>query len=78
MAPKIVRQDRPVPTTIRAAIYARVSTINAGQDPGMQTRELKEYCQRRGWEIHYTYVDNGYSGRKDSRPATQQNDARRP
>ena len=35
---------------MRAAISARVSTNN-GQDPGMQTRELREYCQRRGWEI---------------------------
>jgi len=34
----------------------------------MQTRELEEYCQRRGWELHDIYVDNGYSGKKDSRP----------
>ena len=34
----------------------------------MQTRELEEYCERRGWEVHDTYVDNGYSGKKDSRP----------
>ncbi len=33
---------------MRAAIYARVSTSN-GQDPSVQTRELREYCQRRGW-----------------------------
>ena len=68
MAPQIVRQDCPVPTRVRAAIYARVSTVNSGQDPAMQTRELKEYCQRRGWEVHDTYVDHGYSGKKDSRP----------
>jgi len=64
----VVRQDSTVPPTIRAAIYARVSTINAGQGPSMQTRELQEYCQRRGWELHDTYVDSGYSGKKDSRP----------
>src|SRR5579859_4492281 len=52
----------------RAAIYARVSTSNNGQDPGMQTRELEEYCQRRGWEIAGTYVDQGISGSKESRP----------
>jgi len=68
MAARIVRQDGAVPTQVHAAIYARVSTINAGQDPTMQTRELEEYCQRRGWEVHDTYVDNGYSGKKDSRP----------
>jgi DNA invertase Pin-like site-specific DNA recombinase len=35
----------------------------------MQTRELTEYCQRRGWEVFDLYVDNGVSGKKDSRPA---------
>jgi DNA invertase Pin-like site-specific DNA recombinase len=68
MAARIVRQDVSIPVKVQAAIYARVSTINAGQDPTMQTRELEEYCERRGWEVHDTYVDNGYSGKKDSRP----------
>ena len=52
---------------MRAAIYARVSTNN-GQDPGMQTRELREYCQRRSWEIEGEYVDAGVSGAKERRP----------
>jgi DNA invertase Pin-like site-specific DNA recombinase len=52
----------------RAAIYARVSTSNHGQDVGMQTRELQEYCQRRGLEIVGEYTDVGVSGSKDSRP----------
>jgi len=34
----------------------------------MQTRELEEYCQRRGWELAGCYVDNGISGSKESRP----------
>src|ERR1700733_11297517 len=51
---------------MRAAIYARVSTNN-GQDPHMQTRELKEYCQRRGWEIEGEYVDVGISGATEKR-----------
>ncbi|HEV2495068.1 MAG TPA: recombinase family protein [Terriglobia bacterium] len=55
------------PTT-KAAIYARVSTSNNGQDPGMQVAELEEYCQRRGWKIAGCYVDNGVSGSKESRP----------
>jgi DNA invertase Pin-like site-specific DNA recombinase len=50
------------------AIYARVSTLNAGQDPSMQTRELTEYCTRRGWELAGVYVDSGISGATDSRP----------
>lgn len=52
---------------MRAAIYARVSTNN-GQDPTMQTRELREYCERRGWEIAGEYVDAGISGAKERRP----------
>src|SRR5271155_4347310 len=52
---------------MRAAIYARVSTNN-GQDPHMQIRELREYCQRRGWEIEGEYVDAGVSGAKEHRP----------
>lgn len=55
-------------STLRAAIYARVSTVNAGQNPAVQTRELEEYCQRRAWKIQDIYVDNGVSGKKDSRP----------
>jgi len=68
MASRIVRQACFEPTTVRAAIYARVSTLNGGQDSSMQTRELEEYCQRKGWQIHDIYVDNGVSGKKDSRP----------
>jgi DNA invertase Pin-like site-specific DNA recombinase len=68
MASRIVRQESSHPTTVRAAVYARVSTLNGNQDPSMQTRELEEYCQRRGWQIHDIYVDNGVSGKKDSRP----------
>lgn len=49
------------------AIYARVSTHN-GQDPEMQLRELREYCQRRGWVVAAEYVDAGISGVKEKRP----------
>jgi DNA invertase Pin-like site-specific DNA recombinase len=34
----------------------------------MQLRELREYSQRRGWELAGEYVDVGISGSKDSRP----------
>jgi len=54
--------------SMRAAIYARVSTIGQGQSPEMQVRELREYCERRGWQIAGEYVDAGISGAKDSRP----------
>ncbi len=53
---------------MRVAIYARVSTSNNGQSPEMQLRELREYCERRGWQVAGEYVDAGVSGSKDSRP----------
>jgi DNA invertase Pin-like site-specific DNA recombinase len=34
----------------------------------MQLRELREYCQRRNWEISREYVDVGISGTKEKRP----------
>lgn len=52
---------------MNTAIYARVSTNN-GQDPEMQLRELREYCQRRELAVAGEYVDIGISGAKDSRP----------
>lgn len=52
---------------MKTAIYARVSTNN-GQDPEMQLRELREYCQRRGSEVTQEYVDVGISGAKEKRP----------
>jgi DNA invertase Pin-like site-specific DNA recombinase len=34
----------------------------------VQLRELREYCQRRSWEISQEYVDVGVSGGKEKRP----------
>jgi DNA invertase Pin-like site-specific DNA recombinase len=34
----------------------------------MQLRELREYCQRRAWDIAGEYVDQGMRGATDSRP----------
>jgi DNA invertase Pin-like site-specific DNA recombinase len=52
---------------MKIAIYARVSTTH-GQDPEMQLRELREYCQRRNWDVGEEYVDVGISGAKEKRP----------
>src|SRR6202521_3186538 len=54
--------------TMKVAIYARVSTANNSQDPTMQTRELREYAERRGWTVASEYVDIGISGTKEKRP----------
>lgn len=62
--------SQPSPEAIqRIALYSRVSTSGGHQDPEMQLRELREYAERRGWQIVDTYTDAGVSGSKDSRPA---------
>src|SRR6202162_5938934 len=55
--------------TTRVAIYARVSTTNHGQDVTLQTRELGQFVEARGWNVVGEYVDEGISGTKDKRPA---------
>jgi DNA invertase Pin-like site-specific DNA recombinase len=54
--------------TTRVAIYARVSTVNHGQDVSMQTRELLQFAEARGWSVAGEYIDEGVRGAKDSRP----------
>ena len=53
---------------MRTAIYARVSTTNHGQDVTLQTRDLEQFVQARGWSLADSYIDVGVSGSKDSRP----------
>jgi DNA invertase Pin-like site-specific DNA recombinase len=52
----------------RLAIYGRVSTANHGQDVNLQTRELEQFAQARGWSLADSYLDIGISGAKDKRP----------
>ena len=54
------------PSISRAAIYARVSTLD--QEPENQLQDLRRYVQARGWTSQ-EYVDRGISGAKDRRPA---------
>jgi DNA invertase Pin-like site-specific DNA recombinase len=65
--------------TTRVAIYARVSTLNHGQDVSLQTRELQQFAVARGWQVAGEYVDAGVSGSKESRPELNRlmTDARR-
>jgi DNA invertase Pin-like site-specific DNA recombinase len=52
----------------RVAIYGRVSTTNHGQDVSLQTRDLEQFAQARGWRLVDSYLDLGISGSKDKRP----------
>lgn len=51
----------------QVAIYARVSTVDKGQDPETQLRELRQLADQRGWEVVDEYVDR-ISGAARSRP----------
>ena len=54
---------------MRAAIYARVSTSD--QTNTIQVRELKEYVERRSWDVAGIYQDQ-MSGATASRPVLNQ------
>jgi DNA invertase Pin-like site-specific DNA recombinase len=55
---------------MNVALYARVSKVgeHVKQDPEVQLRELREWCQKAGHQIAVEYVDRGISGAKASRP----------
>jgi hypothetical protein len=50
---------------MKAAIYARVSTLD--QEPENQLQELRRYLQARDWPA-VEYVDRGVSGRRTVAP----------
>ena len=62
-----MRADRP----IRAALYTRVSTRAQADKHGSayQREALERLADARGWQVTRVYADEGYSGRKASRPA---------
>lgn len=54
----------------RVALYSRVSTKDKGQDVRNQTDQLREFCQRQGWQIVKEYTDKA-SGKRGDRVAFQ-------
>lgn len=52
----------------KAGIYIRTSTDNQAESIKLQSKELKEYCDRNNYEIYKEYVDFGYSGKNTERP----------
>jgi len=53
---------------LRAALYARISTVGKKQDTELQLCELRTVAEQRGWKIIGEFVDEGISGSKDRRP----------
>lgn len=56
------KQLPPQPSDDTAAIYARVSTDDKGQDPDNQVRVLKSLVSARGWTLTALYVDQESGG----------------
>ena len=52
---------------MRVALYARVSTIDQGQNPETQLFRLREVAKARGWDIFDEYIDFA-SGKDPNRP----------
>ncbi len=44
-------------TTKRVALYARVSTLDKGQDPETQLVQLREYAKARNFEVITEFID---------------------
>ncbi len=51
------RRSRP-PATRRAALYARVSTDDKGQDLEIRLGQLRDYAARRGFAVAGEFVDS--------------------
>lgn len=61
---------RKLPPFPRVAIYARVSTLDKKQDPETQLRQLREYSERRSYQLIGEFVDYA-SGTSEARPQYQ-------
>lgn len=56
---------------MNVALYARVSKLHSDQDPEVQLRELRAWCESKKHKIVAEYVDR-ISGAKTSRPQLDQ------
>ncbi|MFC1869936.1 recombinase family protein [Chloroflexota bacterium] len=59
-------------TIQKVALYARVSSqeqVTEGVSIEAQMATLRAYAKSRGWEVAAEYIDGGYSGGTDDRPA---------
>ena len=54
----------------RVSVYARVSTRDKGQDVENQLAQLREFCQRQGWNITHEFIDQA-SAKTAKRPQFQ-------
>lgn len=57
---------------MRAAIYARVSTDDKGQDVENQLIQLRDYCKAKGYEVYKEYTEYITGTGKKRRPAFEE------
>ncbi len=50
---------------MQVALYTRVSTNGGGQTTGNQTRQLRAFCRKRGFEVVAEYADDASGGTGD-------------
>jgi DNA invertase Pin-like site-specific DNA recombinase len=58
--------------TLNVAVYTRVSTLDKGQDPENQLRELRAFVERKasdGWTLAHEFVEKVSGKTADKRPA---------
>jgi len=63
------------PEKIKAALYVRVSTgKQAEKDLSIpdQEKQLRAYCNQKGWDVHKVYMEPGASARDDKRAVFQE------
>lgn len=54
--------------TSHVVAYLRCA-VKDEKDAADQLAEIQRYVENRGWELADVYLDNGYSGHSDQRPA---------
>ncbi len=54
---------------MKAALYARVSTVDKDQNPQIQLKALKDYCQAMDWQIFAEYTDTARAADLEHRTA---------
>lgn len=63
--------------TYRVGIYCRLSKEDEDQRDGEsqsiahQREMIEEFCKRKGWAVEEVYIDDGYTGTSQNRPAIQ-------
>lgn len=59
-------------TPKKVGLYIRTSTDNQSESIKLQSTELKKFCEIKGYSIFQEYIDFGFSGKNDDRPAFNQ------